>query len=385
MATTLYLSCRMKQPKISFLIVVGLLLLTSVSCIGETQPMGGWSGPTVQNGIVYVGSRDGSVVAINASTQELQWQWPSDTKTIRSLIYTTPIVHGNLVYIGTYSGKIYALSVAESADIWVRPTEGYIGAIVANPVIANGTIYVTSSDGMVYALDITRSGVQKWKSDRLADKLWTSPAIAGDVVYVSTYNGCIYALSTGTGELLNWSFKSQAGFASSPVISEDTIFVGSFDRYLYAVKIGGDEPLWKFPQDKPAGNWFWASPVVSEGIVYAACLDGKLYAIEAKTGKKLWEFQAEAPIVSSPILVGNLLVIASEAGNVYVVNPGTGNGERIKNPQNDNKPTIDARIRAPLCAQESLVYIRAEDNHLYAVDIGEREVSWKVSLATRER
>ncbi|HUW46962.1 MAG TPA: PQQ-binding-like beta-propeller repeat protein, partial [Dehalococcoidia bacterium] len=159
---------------------------------------------------------------------------------------------------------------------------------------------------------------------------------------------------------------------------------GSFDRYLYAVEIGSAEPEWRFPQEKPAGNWFWASPVINEGIVYAGCLDGRVYAIEAKTGEKLWEFDSGNPIVSSPVLMENLLIVANEAGNVYVINPETGDSERIKNRENGDKPTINAQIRASFCAHEGLVYIRGEDNQLYVVDIEKREVSQPISLTIEE-
>jgi outer membrane protein assembly factor BamB len=382
----------MKQPKILFLVVIALFALLLVSCIpGTAQPMGGWSGATVHDGIIYVGTRDGRVVAINASTQSEQERiiWDS-TITPATLIYTTPIVAGDLVYVGTYSGQIYALTIARGTERWVYPRTGSMGAIVGRPVIANETIYISSSDGMVHALDTTY-GDLKWKSEHLADKLWTSPTVMGDTLYVSTFDGHIFALSAGTGELLDWSFESEAGFASSPVIYEDTIYVGSFDNNLYAIRIDDGELLWKFR----GGKWFWAAPLVSEEVVYAACLDGKLYAIDAETGEELWPLPFEskdqkgkpAPIVSSPVLIGNLVIVANEAGNVYVINRETGDGERIKNRENGDKSTINAQIRASLCAHEGLVYIRDEDNkdnRLYVVDIDKMEVSEPIPLTIKE-
>jgi outer membrane protein assembly factor BamB len=369
----------MKQPKILFLVVIALLPLILVSCIpGTAQPKGGWSGPTVHDGIIYVGSRDGRVVAINSSTQSQQWDYTFTSTTI----YTTPIVDGDLVYVGTYSGQVYALTIAGGTERWVYPRTGSIGAIVGSLVIANETIYISSSDGRVYALDTTY-GDLKWKSEPLADKLWTSPTVIGDTLYVSTFDGHIYALSLETGERLDWSFESEAGFASSPVIDEDTIFLGSFDRHFYAVKIGSDVPMWKFPQEKPASNWFWASPIVNEGIVYAGCLDGKLYAIEAETGEKLWEFDAKSPIVSSPVLMDNLLIVAAESGNVYVFDLSAELG-------NEAVPlkaiSIGADVRSSFCAHDGLVYIRGEDNSIYVVDIDKGEVveGWPVSLTIKE-
>jgi outer membrane protein assembly factor BamB len=386
----------MKQPKILLLIVIALLPLTLVSCVPwGTQAGGGWSGTAFHDGNIYAGTSNGRVVAINSSTQSLEWFYtvamPSGgascgQSSVSAPIYATPIVDGDLVYIGTYSGEVYALSRADGESIWIYPPkgEGYIGAVVGSPVIANGIIYTSSSDGKVYALNTT-NGKPMWETDHpLADKLWTSPTVMGDTLYVSTLDGDIYALSAETGELLDWSFESEAGFASSPVICEDTdtMFLGSFDRHLYAVKIGSNVSEWRFPE-KPAGNWFWTSPVIDEGIVYAGCLDGKLYAIEADTGREIWSYLTEdqngkpSPIVSSPVLMDNLLIVVNESGTLHVFDLA---GELA----NEGVPwwttSIGAGVWSSFCAQEGLVYIRGEDNHLYIVDTGNRQVNQPIPL-----
>jgi len=402
----------MKQPKILFLVVIALLPLTLVSCIsGSAQSAGGWSGTAVHDGIIYAGTRDGRVVAINSSTRSLEWSYivtmssgdmSCAQSSVSAPIYTTPIVDGDLVYIGTYSGQVLALNTSARGQNltslqqrygewkWNCPIDNAkSNAIVADLLVSADTIYVSSSNGRVYSLD-KEFGDLNWESKVLDEKhrkLWTSPAIQGDVLYASTYDGHIYALSLETGELLDWSFKSEAGFASSPLIYQDTIFLGSFDRYLYAVKIGSDAPVWKFPQEKPAGNWFWASPTVNEGIVYAGCLDGRVYAIDAETGEELWQFENSdtqdkpVPIVSSPVLMDNLLIVTDESGTVYVFDLST---ELEDEAMPLKAISIGADVRSSFCAQEGLVYIRGEDNQLYVVDIDMGGVSWKVNLTIEE-
>ena len=390
MATTQYLSYRMKQPKTLLLVVIALFALLLVSCIpGTAQPMGGWSGATVHDGVVYVGSKDGRVVAINASTRELQWFY---AVTPRALIYTTPIVDGDLVYVGTYSGKVLTLNTTTRSQDLPFPQKRYgewewdcpidnakSNAIVADLAISEDALYVASSNGRVYSLD-KGSGDLNWKSETLDEKykkLWTSPVIQGDTLYVSTFDGHIYALSVETGELLDWSFEAEAGFASSPIIYEGVIYVGSFDNNLYTIRIDDGELLWKFR----GGKWFWAAPLVSEGVVYAACLDGKLYAIEAKTGEKMWEFDAGNPIVSSPVLMDNLLIVTDESGIVYVFDLSA----ELEDEAVPLKAiSIGADVRSSFCAQEGLVYIRDEDNRLYVVDIDKMEVSEPISLTKEE-
>jgi outer membrane protein assembly factor BamB len=399
----------MKQPKILLLVLIALLPLTLVSCATwGTQTAGGWSGTAVYEGIIYVGTMDGRVVAINSSTENLKWSYSTAPVTAPSgglscgqtsavtAIYGTPVVDGDIVYIGTYSGQVLALNMLARSQNLTFPQQRYgewewdcpidnakSNAIVADLLVREDAIYVSSSNGRLYSLD-KEFGDLNWESkvlDETHRKLWTSPAIQGNTLYISTYDGHIYALSLETGELLDWSFKSEVGFASSPVIYEDTIFLGSFDRYLYAVKIGSDVPTWKFPQEEPAGNWFWASPVVNEDIVYAGCLDGRIYAIEAETGGKLWEFDAGNPIISSPVLMDNLLIVTDESGTIYVF-------DLDAEIQDEVVPlktiSIDADVKSSFCAQEDLVYIRGEDNQLYVVDIDRGGVSWKVDLTEKE-
>jgi len=387
----------MKQPKILFFVIIALLPLVLVSCslLGGAPVSGGWAGTALHDGIIYVGTRDGRVVAINASTQSEQWDY---TITPVTTIYTTPVVDGDLVYVGTYSGKVLALNTtARSQNLsfpqkrygeweWDCPKENLkSNAIVADMAMSEDALYVASSNGRVYSLD-KGTGDENWNGKDipvLAEKLWTSPVIQGDALYVSTLGGNISALSLETGHLLDWSFKSQAGFASRPVTYGNTILLGSFDRYLQAIEIGSDVPVWKFPQEKPAGNWFWASPVVKEGVVYAGCLDGKLYAIEAETGEKLWEFDAGSPIISSPILMDNLLIIIGELGTLYVFDVDT---EFEEEAVPLRAISIGASVKSSFCAQDGLVYVRGEDDSIYVADIERGEIveGWPVSLTTEK-
>jgi outer membrane protein assembly factor BamB len=385
----------MKQPKILFLVVIALLPLILLSCGGGASVAAGWAGTTFSNGIIYTGTRDGRVVAINASTRSEQWDY-----TINAAIYTTPVVDGDLVYVGTYSGRLLALNtLARSQNLtfpqkgdgeweWDCPTDNAkSNAIVANLAMSEDALYVASSNGRIYSLD-KGTGDENWKREDipvLAEKLWTSPVIQGDALYVSTFYGDIYALSVETGELLGWSFGSEAGFASSPVIDDDVIYVGSFDRHLYAVEIGSDELIWKSPQEEPAGNWYWASPIVNAGVVYAGCLDGKLYAINDTTGAEIWSYMTRdqqdkrSPIVSPPVLMDNLLIVTNEAGTVYVFDVTAEHG-------NEGVPlktiSIGADVKSSFCAYDGLVYVRSEGDSVYAVDIDKGGVAegWPISL-----
>jgi len=391
---TLYLKCVVMRIKVLIPLGIFCLLTLSLSgCIGgQTKPLG-LSGVTSSDGILYLGSMDGKIMAVNSSVpSRAEWTFayamPSTgicgSSSVPAIIYGIPAVADNMICIGIYGGKVLMVnSLARSQNLvfpqlkngeWEYPRTGdVLKPIVGSPVLTNATVYVCSSDGRVYALDMSY-GDEKWRSDPLDDKLWTTSVVDGDVIYVSTFDGHIYTLSTEDGSLLPWVFEAEVGFVSSPVLYKNTVFVGSFDHNLYAVKIGGDKPLWKFS----GSNWFWAAPVVGDDVVYAGCLDGKLYAVNAETGGELWEFDTRAfverdRIVSSPILVDDLIVVACDSGEIYTLDAN--NGKLV------DKVSIDASIQGAICVQGGIVYVRAQDNCLYAVDISQGKIDWKFLLA----
>ena len=121
----------MKQVKILFLIAFSLLGLVLASCVpGGTQPAQGWSGITLNDGILYMGSMDGKIMAVNPSARSQNLSFPADgeweysitapsggglscSQTSASVaIYGTPAVDEALVFIGDYNGKVYALNAS---------------------------------------------------------------------------------------------------------------------------------------------------------------------------------------------------------------------------------------------------------------------------------
>ena len=146
----------------------------------------------------------------------------------------------------------------------------------------------------------------------------------------------------------------------------DTVYVGSFDRSLYAIPVGAQSPSWRFQ----AENWFWARPLVVGNTLYAPCLDGKLYALDAVTGASVWTapFDAGSAIAAPAVAIGDRIVVVTKTGDVHVVNSATGQGVRVPNLIKENAPTCDAVVVAAPIAHQGLIYVRAQDNVLYAVD-----------------
>jgi len=60
-------------------------------------------------------------------------------------------VADGVVYIGSGDDKVYALDATSGTKLWTFTTGG---AVTSSPAVANGAVYVGSNDGKVYAFDL---------------------------------------------------------------------------------------------------------------------------------------------------------------------------------------------------------------------------------------
>jgi outer membrane protein assembly factor BamB len=110
------------------------------------QSCGVPSSPAVANGVLYIGSQDNNVYALNARNGTILWSY-----TTGGPIGSSPAVANGVVYVGSDDGNIYALNASTGALIWNFPTGS---DIVSSPAVANGTLYVGSDDGNLYAFNL---------------------------------------------------------------------------------------------------------------------------------------------------------------------------------------------------------------------------------------
>jgi len=313
---------------------------------------------------------EGKLVAANTSDSSRLWQVTlEDTSSAGGgfgcapaattvAIYGSPAVSADLVYVGGYNGKIYAFSFGRDEPRWVYPRQVNLeGAVVGGLVVAEGRVYFGAADGKVYALEAA-DGYKEWEFET-GGKVWSSPAVAGDTIYIGSFDNKLYALNLADGNK-KWDFETEGAIVATPLVADGTVYIGSFDRYLYALDAADGSLKWKFM----AENWFWAKPLIHNGVVYAACLDGKVYALQAESGNKLVEFDLgvpkSIPISSSPVLVDNVVVVATEGGVVYTL--GTDDN------QQGQLLDLEEKVYAPLATKGGKVYIHTDKDALYEVD-----------------
>src|SRR5262245_23099114 len=195
----------------------------------------------------------------NARTGVYQSSGPKQLKGVKwqfktgGTIVSSPALANGVVYIGSSDGALYAVDQKSGQQKWKTQTRG---PVASSPAVADGLVFFLSYDGGLYCVD-ANSGDRKWRyattfekrveAKRLHgstpaeqtvpdphDVFLSSPLVVNGRVYFGSSDGNIYALEEKSG-LLEWKFETKGIVHASPAIAGNTIYIGSWDSYLYAL------------------------------------------------------------------------------------------------------------------------------------------------------
>jgi len=286
------------------------------------------SSPVYKDGVIYFGSDDGNVYAVNAVDGRQLWKQKTGGP-----VSSTPAIGGETLYVTSYDGKFYALDLRTGATRWKFATGGerrfeakglhgmlpktqtiadVFDVFLSSPVLADGAVYFGSGDGHVYALDAA-TGDLRWKFET-GDVVHASPAYADGVIFVGSWDSYFYAIDARTGSE-KWRFHggedplihNQVGFQSSPAVIDGVVYTGCRDSNLYALDAASGKEKWRY---NAGGSWVISSPAVARGKVFFGTSDSSLYlVVDAETGMPLVQQQGKAFVFSSPSVAGNVVFV----------------------------------------------------------------------------
>jgi outer membrane protein assembly factor BamB len=121
---------------------------------------------------------------------------------------------------------------------------------------------------------------------------------------------------------LLWTYEAGESIESSAAIVGGTVYVGTQKGELLSINLQNGSLYWKYTIDAPIGE---SSPSYSAGVVYVGDLSGWFHAVNAKDGKKIWAFKTGTEIKSSPVVIGDRVLIGSYDQHLYCLSTSNGN------------------------------------------------------------
>jgi len=272
------------------------------------------SSPAVANGLVYFGSGDGNVYAVDAAIGALKWKF-----TTGDVVHASPAVAGGLVLVGSWDTNFYALDAATGAERWRfktgddENTHNQTG-IQSSAAVADGIVYFGCRDSKLYALDL-KTGRQLWAYNNKGSWVIGSPAVKDGTVYFATSDSALFhAVDAKTGEE-RFSLTFAWPMFSSPTIAGQFVYLGSHEGKLLAIDVAARKLAWTFQTDASKQNG--PALTLPDGKPnYRAAMASPFYEDIVVGIHKMFSVGA---ILSSPAVVGGVIYIGSADGALYAL------------------------------------------------------------------
>jgi alcohol dehydrogenase (cytochrome c) len=314
--------------------------------------------PLVIHGVIFTVAPASNVVALDARTGDVIWEYkrpiPADSSLGYGRVNRGLAVHGSTIFFGSLDGYLVAINANDGKVLWQTmvgsPSDGY--TITGAPLVVNHSVVVGvaggdyGARGFLAAYDVS-TGQRQWKFETIpgpgevGHETWGSDAwkTGGG----GTWNTGSYDPST---DLLYWGVGNPVPAFSGDVRPGDNLYTDS----VIALHASTGKLAWYF-QFTPHDEHDWDSaqtPILADLLINgevrkAICWpnrNGFYYVLDRVTG----EFLAGAPFVElnwatgltsagRPILSDDAKV--STAGRRTI--PGVGGGTNWQNPAFDQR------------------------------------------------
>lgn len=203
----------------------------------EEYTLRGHAGIAIDNGLIYTGFSNGTMVALRQDNGSVAWSTSLKGDAERFMdVDATPLVLGDRVYGTSSSGGVFSLDKATGLVRWRIPfydvsmpsSTGNVGGIVTDGKL----LYVSVADLGTYAVDLNGNVV--WRVGARAGGEPAQPVLWNDLLLYSLAGDGLFLASKKTGETLEY-FDPGDGVSAAPLVTASgSLYVMSNRGILYA-------------------------------------------------------------------------------------------------------------------------------------------------------
>jgi len=312
------------------------------------------SSPAIDDHLVFIGSSDSNVYAIDLESGRQVWAYQTDDD-----VEATPCLFEDSVFVGSSDGFLYALDAKKGSLKWKYQTDGEIlGAAnwVRSPDGQRTWILVGSYDSILHCVD-SASGKVVWTYET-DNYINGSPAVDGQKTVFGGCDAMIHVVSLTDGSKIT-QIDAESYIAASGAFFEGHVYIGNYDNVLIKADTATGKIVWKYTDaDAP----FFSSPAIGQSVVVFGGRDERVHCVSRDDGKVVWTFQTLGEVDSSPVICGDKVVVGSEDGRLYLL--------RLS----DGKQVWSYEIGQPVTSSPAvandMVVVGSDDGYVYAFDAG---------------
>ena len=311
--------------------------------------------PVIANGVLYIGTVEGTVSAYNITTGSIKWTFYA-----KGPIYGSPTISGGIAYFGSANypsedligNYAYALNITDGSLIW----DDYLpnGAFWGSPTVANGTVFFESShkeptspvngtgSGGAEAF-VAATGAPVW-SFASPYGIWgfgLSLDPSGSNLYMNTGNPCFSNGSPGdgcsgtvldvnpaTGTII-WSnhlpdVSGDDDIPTQPLYAAGDLYVIGKSGIFYCLNATNGAIIWQYNTGSAGDFGGYSSPALYNGLLYFGSGNDYVYALNASNGTLAWRYKTASLVTASVTVANGIVYAASIDKNVYAFNATAG-------------------------------------------------------------
>jgi outer membrane protein assembly factor BamB len=312
---------------------------------------GGYAGPSVANGRVYVADRQLTqgtsnpsdpfdrnlirgverVLCLDEADGHVLWKYEYEcpyTISYPAGPRVTPMVSEGKLYTLGAEGQLFCLDADSGKVLWFRDFKKDFGikapmwGFAGHPLLdGNRLICLVGGSGSTAVAFDKDTGKELWRALSAEEPGYSSPVIyeaGGKRQLILWHPAAANALNPDNGEVY-WSvpFKSRAGMTiATPRKLGDSLFLTSFYSGSLMLRLDSAKPaastVWRTlketEKDTIQLNAVMCTPFLEDGFIYGVCSYGQLRCLKVETGERVWEtFQATTS--GEPIRWANAFIV----------------------------------------------------------------------------
>lgn len=272
----------------------------------------------VSGNIIYIGSLDSNLYALDANSGELMWSFKA-----KYPIRSNALIHEGAIYFE--SGNILHKLSPRGSLIWERQLHGSITDQIdpwdfyhSSPIFYNNSIYLGTEKGKVFGVDCNSGKLTFSCQTDSKVTIRSTPVIDGGLIYFGDWDGVFYAYQIASGNLA-WkydtkkdvTFKWNNSIQCTPLIYQEMVLFGGRSCRVYALDKTNGDRTWRYAS--PTDQWLIGGLAMkSDTLLFGSSDQHLLYAINIRNGAHIWETKLDSRGWATPLLVNNQVFFASQ-------------------------------------------------------------------------
>jgi outer membrane protein assembly factor BamB len=165
---------------------------------------------------------------------------------------------------------------------------------------------------------------------------------------------------------IRWRFKGGHLLEYSPILVGGQLFGINNEGLAFSVKTRTGKARWK----QQIADLNASAPTYSDGVIYISNLEpGQVVALSTHDGHQIWKHPLPGRTESSPLVVGNKVIVGCECNTVFALDRTTGKSIWERH--------VNGSVKAAPAYSDGVIYVGDYSGELNAIRVKDGSIKWQ--------